>query len=342
MKTILITEKEFDKGREQFSVDSEWNIVSVPSEETDLAKSIREHTASCVIIGVNKYTGLLYEALHEVSLKEETATSYRSLIARFGVGHDGIDKTLARQWNIAVTNTPDVLSRSVAEYSFWLMGALLRNIVKSDNSVRKGIFPSLTGTELYGKTLLIIGTGSIGQQFAKIAHFGFGMRVFAAGRCPLEELAGRKNITTQKFLDENGIERYFSNVDISLPEADIVSLHLAPTPQTRHFMSKSRFNLMKPTAILINTARGHVINETDLFETLSTDRIAGAALDVFETEPYEPISESADLRTLSNVILTSHLGSSTVEANQRMAESALKNVKLFFEGRFSEMNLIPY
>jgi lactate dehydrogenase-like 2-hydroxyacid dehydrogenase len=342
MKTILVTEKEFDKGRAQFSADSEWNIISVPSEETDLAESVRKYAACCVIAGVNKYTGLLYEALHEVSLKEKNVASYCSLIARFGVGHNGIDKMLARQRNIAVTNTPGVLSQSVAEYSFWLMGALLRNIVKSDKIMRDGSFPSLIGSELYGKTLLIIGTGSIGQQVARIARFGFGMRVFAVGRCPLDELAGRNNISVQKFLDENGIECYSSDVDISLPEADIVSLHLAPTPQTRHFMSKPRFNLMKPTAILINTARGHVVNETDLFETLSSGRIAGAALDVFETEPYEPVSKSADLRTLNNVILTSHLGSSTIEANQRMAESALRNVKLFFEGRFNEMNLITY
>jgi lactate dehydrogenase-like 2-hydroxyacid dehydrogenase len=342
MKTILVTEKEFGKAREQFLADSTWNILSTPSEEVALAENVRKYGANCVIVGVDKYTGLLYEALNEISPKEKNVAPYHSLIARFGVGHDGINKTLARQWRIAVTNTPGVLSQSVAEYSFWLMGALLRNIVKSDKIMREGSFPSLIGSELYGKTLLIIGTGSIGQQVARIARFGFGMRVFAVGRCSLDELAGRFNISARQFLNENGIERYSIDVDISLPEADIVSLHLAPTPQTRNFMSKPQFNLMKPTAILINTARGHVVNETDLFETLSSGRIAGAALDVFETEPYEPLSESTDLRTLSNVILTSHLGSSTAEANQRMAESALRNVKLFFESRFNEMNLIPY
>ncbi|MDR2117062.1 MAG: hypothetical protein LBP87_11850 [Planctomycetaceae bacterium] len=340
MKTVLVTEKEFDKASEQFSENSEWAILSVPSEEANLAECVRKHAACCVIVGVNKYTGLLYEALYEISLKKGITTSYRSLIARFGVGHDGIDKTLARQRNIAITNTPGVLSRSVAEYSFWLMGALLRNIVKGDNAVRKGIFPLLIGSELYGKILLIIGTGAIGLQVARIARLGFGMRVFAVDRYPLDELAGRMNISVRKFLNESGIEQYSSNVDILLPQADIVSLHLAPTLQTRHFMSKSRFDLMKSTAILINTSRGHVVNETDLFETLSSGKIAGAALDVFETEPYQPVNESTDLRTLNNIILTPHLGSSSVEANRRMAESALQNVKLFFEGRFNEMNLI--
>jgi phosphoglycerate dehydrogenase-like enzyme len=99
---------------------------------------------------------------------------------------------------------------------------------------------------------------------------------------------------------------------------------------------------MKHSAILINTSRGQIVNETDLFETLSAGRIAGAALDVFETEPYQPVNNSADLRTLNNIILTPHLGSSTAEANRRMAESALRNAKLFFENRFDEMNLISY
>jgi lactate dehydrogenase-like 2-hydroxyacid dehydrogenase len=350
MKTILVTEKEFDKASEQFLADSTWNIVAVPSEEVALSESVRKYAANCVIVGVNKYTGLLYETLNEISLKEKDSVKnfvkdsvpYHSLIARFGVGHDGIDKTLARQWKIAVTNTPGVLSRSVAEYSFWLMGTLLRNIVKGDNAIRGRTFPLLNGTELYGKILLIIGTGEIGRQVARIARFGFGMRVFAAGRCPLDELAGRLNISVQKFLDENGIERYSPDVDKLLPEADIVSLHLTPTAQTLHFMSKPRFDLMKHSAILINTSRGQIVNETDLFETLSAGRIAGAALDVFETEPYQPVNDSADLRTLNNIILTPHLGSSTAEANRRMAESALRNAKLFFENRFDEMNLVPY
>jgi lactate dehydrogenase-like 2-hydroxyacid dehydrogenase len=222
------------------------------------------------------------------------------------------------------------------------MGSLLRHIVKGDNAIRGKTFPLLNGIELYGKTLLIIGTGEIGRQVARITRFGFGMRVFAAGRCPLDELAGRMNISVQKFLDENGIERYSPDVDTLLPEADIVSLHLTSTPKTLHFMSKSRLDLMKPSAILINTSRGSIVNETDLFETLSAGKIAGAALDVFETEPYQPVNNAADLRILNNIILTPHLGSSTAEANRRMAESALRNAKLFFEGKFDEMNLIPY
>ncbi|GHT32022.1 hypothetical protein FACS1894214_3700 [Planctomycetales bacterium] len=217
---------------------------------------------------------------------------------------------------------------------------LLRNVVKGDNAVRRGEFPSFSGFELGGKILLIVGAGEIGRNVARIARFGFGMKVFAAGSVSLEKLSERLKILPEKFLNENGIERYSQDVDSLLPEADVVSIHLASTPQTYHFVSKSRIDLMKPSAVLINTARGAVVDEVAVFESLQTNRIAGVALDVFESEPYVPQTPDSDLRTLNNAVLTPHLASSSVEANRRMAESALKNVTLFFEQKFGEMNIV--
>jgi lactate dehydrogenase-like 2-hydroxyacid dehydrogenase len=344
MRTVLVTDKEYKKAIELFSCCRNFDVYSAPSDENALAETVRKYSARCVIVGVEQYSKVLYESLQNISVsfdKTKTA-SYGSLIARFGVGHDGIDKLIARQFRIAVTNTPGALSRSVAEHTFWLMGALLRNVTKADRTIRNGEFSSFIGSELYGKTLLIIGAGEIGRCVAKIARFGFEMRVFVVDSCPLEEITKRLNISPEIFLNENGIERYSADVNMLLPDADIVSLHLASTPQTFHYISRSQLDLMKSTSVLINTARGTVLDEIALYEALLSSRISGAGLDVFETEPYQPVAESADLRTLNNVVLTPHLASSSFEANHRMAESTLRNVQLFFEGKFNEMNLVQY
>ena len=343
MKTILMTEKEYGKaGNVVFNVP-ELKVLPAAAEERELAENILQYSANCVVVGVENYTGLLYDALYDVAQTISPNAPFGGLIARFGVGHDGIDKMLARQRRIAVTNTPGVLTRSVAEHTFWLMGTLLRHIVKGDRAMRDGAFPSYNGFELYGKTLLVIGIGEIGKHVARIASHGFGMRVYATDRHPLEELAQHQHPEPrhpEDWLREHGIERYSADVGVLLPEADIVSLHLASTAETRHIISTPRLALMKPGAVLINTSRGPVVDEAALFEALSSGNIAGAALDVFETEPYYPVTESADLRTLNNVVLTPHLGSSSVEANRRMGESVLKNIRLFHEGRFDEMNMV--
>ncbi len=328
MNKILVTQKEYDKAAIVFEA-SGFHVVPVAGEERLLADAVRKHSARAVIVGVEPYVGPLYESLGEIGSKYRYEKNPGAIIARFGVGHDKIDKAAAARHGIAVVNTPGVLDRSVAEHTFWLLGALLRKITVGDAAMRDGLFPTLTGSELYGKTFLAVGFGSIGREVTKIARFGFGMRVFAAGRSPQPE----------EFLREHGVERYSTDVDSLLPEADVVSIHLASTPETFHYFSTSRFEKMKRTAVLLNTARGAVLDERNLVAVLNAGRITGAALDVFEAEPYVPQGdESFDLRQLSNVVLTPHLGSSSVEANRRMAESSLRNVSLFFERRFDELN----
>lgn len=316
MKTdiILVTEKEYEKGRSVFAESSGIEILSVPSGEETLAEMVEKHGVRAVIVGVERYTGPLCENIAG------------GLIARFGVGHDGIDKELCRKHNVMLVNTPGVLDRSVAEHAFWLLGSLLRHVAAGDRNVRNEKFPIMTGSELYGKTILIIGTGPIGMQAARIAKFGFGMRVFATGRS-----------SPEKFADRPEIDRYENDVDRLLPAADVVSLHLASVPETFHFMDRNRFEKMRPNAVLVNTARGALVDEIALYDVLKNRRIAGAALDVYENEPYRPVAEDFDLRTLDNVVLTPHLGSSTVEANHRMAESSLRSVTLFLEGRGDEI-----
>lgn len=336
-ETVPVTNKEYEKAKNLFSTSKNVTFVPVPPEEERIAEFVRRHPVRAVVLGVEPYRGPIYEALAE-SARNLGATG--ALIARFGVGHDGIDKDLASHHGIYVVNTPDVLSRSVAEHVFWLAGSLLRNVVLGDAAMRAGGFPSFTGTELYGKTLLVVGFGSIGRHVARIARFGFDMRVLAVGSRPLREIAADCGQTEHDLRHETGLERLTDDVDAVLAEADVVSLHLTSNATTRHYFSADRFEKMKPSGILINTSRGPIVDESALFRALSSHRIAGAALDVFEEEPYRPLDEKTDLRSLSNIVLTPHLGSSTTESNGRMAEAVVRNIRLFFERRFSEMNVV--
>lgn len=336
MNTILVTKKEYDKAAERFRAFESGRVLPVAgSDEESLAENVRKNRARVVVVGVDSYVGPLYEALEAVGDGHPSA-----LIARFGVGHDGIDKALCRKHGICVTNTPGVLNRSVAEHTFWLIGSLLRFVVEGDAAMRRGEFPSRSGFELSGKTLLVIGAGEIGREVARIARFGFGMRVLAVDSRSLSESAAAGNRSERLYLEENGIERYSQRLDDFLSEADVVSLHLASTESTRHFVSQKMLDGMKTGAVLINASRGPIVDEQALYRALKEKRILGAALDVFESEPYRPVGECGDLRTLDNIVLTPHLGSSTLEANLRMGESVLNNIAFFFEKRYSDMNII--
>lgn len=323
---VLVTEKEFLKGEQVFRAVKECSFQPAPAAERVLATAVAAKRSRVVVVGVERYTGQLYEALGKMG-------GWRgALIARFGVGHDGINKSLARKNNIVVTNTPGVLDISVAEHTIWLMGCLARNISAMEARFRSGEFTSQTGRELNGKLLGIIGLGGIGRRVAAIAHFGLGMRVIAAGRRPQDRLGAT--------LSELGVERYTNDPDTVFRQADIVSIHLPSNAQTRHFVNAQRLALMKPDAMLINTARGAVLDEGALYDALASGRLAGAALDVYENEPYEPVSPKKDLRTLNNVVLTPHIGSNTIEANERMALACVANVLAFLSGRMDEMTTV--
>jgi len=269
-----------------------------------------------VIVGVMPYLGPLYEALAAV------AGGRGALIARFGVGHDSIDKRQAAARGITVTNTPGVLDQSVAEHALWVMGSLARPVAGGDAALRGGQFQGLAGIELAGRTLAVIGCGPIGRRVARIGQQGLGMYVLGVDRVPVEV-----GFAT-------GLDAYTNDADRAFAEADVVSLHLPATAETRHFVDRRRLELMKPSALLVNTARGSLVDERALFDALAGDTIAGAALDVYETEPYVPAAPAKDLRRLPNTLLTPHVGSNTREANRRMAEASLRCAREFLAGRF--------
>ncbi|MCX6899200.1 MAG: hypothetical protein NT105_10905 [Verrucomicrobia bacterium] len=317
METVLITELEFRKAESVFHEAKDVRCEPAPVDEAALAEAVVSRSARAVIVGVAPYRDALYEALGKKN---------GAIIARFGVGHDSINKPLARQHGIVVTNTPGVLDISVAEHTIWLMGCLARKIVRLETKLRAGEFAGEVGMELRGKTLGVLGFGGIGRSAAAIAHFGFGMKVIACNRSMPAEPPTRF-----------GADRFTTNVEELFRASDVISVHLPANASTQRFVNATRLAWLKPGAMLVNTARGAVLDEEALYDALVAGRLTGAALDVFEREPYAPAHPDKDLRKLENVVLTPHVGSNTREANRRMAESALENVRCFLAGKLDRL-----
>ena len=246
------------------------------------------------------------------------------VVSNFAVGTDNIDVPAARARGIEVCNTPDVLTETTAEMAIALMFAVSRRVAEADRYVRAGRWTgweptALLGMDLHGKTLGIVGAGRIGAAVAKRGH-GLGMEIVYAARSAkpaLEERFGAR----------------LSNLEELLGQAHVVSLHVplveAPPEQTtRSLLNARRLDLLRPDAILINTARGPIVDERALAEKLRRREIFGAGLDVFETEP-DPIPE---LLELDNVVLAPHIGSATVTTRRRMADCAVENLVRFVRG----------
>jgi phosphoglycerate dehydrogenase-like enzyme len=319
MKPVIITEKEFFKAESVFRSAHEFEFISTPPDENLISSAIREYHAVAAVLGVEQYDHDLYSAL-----------PHGGIIARFGVGHDGIDKQKSTQAGLFVTNTPGVLDDSVAEHAIWLMGALARNICRHNIEMQRSKWQPSLGIELAGKTLLVIGCGKIGSKVAKIASFGFGMYAIGYDVAQLDH-------EKMKYC---GFSEIASSLENVLPKADFISLHLPSLPQTRHFIDAAFLSKMKPLTYLVNTARGPVVDEIVLYDILKAGKIAGAGLDVFENEPYVPVTSDKDLRTLPNVVLTPHVGSSTTEACQRMAKRVLFNLHACLEKRYNDMDIV--
>lgn len=328
---VLVTEPEFRKGEAVFGRAGGIRFEAAPAEEASLAQRVRQAGARAVVVGVEPYAGPLYEAL---------GNSAGGLIARFGVGHDNVSKPLARQSGIRVTNTPGALDVSVAEHAMWLMGCLARRVNRTEAAFRAGRFAGETGIELGGRTLGILGFGKIGRRVAAIAHFGFGMRVVAADSLGASEVASREGRSIEEVLAECGTEEYTTDVEAAFRGVDILSVHLPVTPATTRFVNAGRLSWMRRGALVVNTARGAVLDEGALYDALAEGVLGGAALDVFENEPYRPVDPEKDLRLLPNVVLTPHVGSNTVEANRRMAEACVENVRCFLSGSFDLLSLV--
>lgn len=335
MLTILITQPEYIKGNsvlEKFLREENqkpiWQIIPVEPEEEVLLATIRENRARLAIIGMKSYSERVYQALSENAPNPDKEPA---VLCRFGVGMDNVRYDWAEKWNIQLGNTPGVLNHSVAEHTIWLLGAAAKRFGTAWESFKNGLFLPSTGMELNGKKLLIVGFGGIGRETAKIAHFGLGMSVTAFGRRPLEMLAEEENTPPENFLFSHGITHYSNSLEELngklIPEADAICMLLSSTPETYHFLGAERFAKMKRTVLLVNTSRGAVVSETDLYDFLQENPDAQGALDVFEAEPYQPQNAEKDLRTLKNIFLTAHHGSSTWDANCAIARSALETTQ---------------
>jgi glyoxylate reductase len=238
----------------------------------------------------------------------EAAGPQLRIVANYAVGVNNIDLEAARRRGIVVSNTPDVLTGATAELALTLMLSLLRRVTEGDRFVRRRepwqfSLEFMLGESLAGKTVLIVGAGRIGRETARLVE------AFGA----LSVLAGRGD-----------------DLDALLPQADIVSVHVPLTPETRHLLDARRLRLMKPTAVVINTARGPVVDEAALAEALREGTIAGAGLDVYEREP--EVTET--LLGLENVVLAPHLGSATRDTRVAMGMLCVEALRaVLLEGR---------
>jgi glyoxylate reductase len=248
------------------------------------------------------------------------------VIANVAVGYNNIDVAYARSRGIAVTNTPDVLTESVADFTWALILAITRRLSEGERLVRRGEWKGwaldlLLGTELRGKQLGLVGVGRIGRAVAARAA-SFGMRVAYTSR-------GAGTGSQEVGAGMNSDPGEAMQLDRLLLTSDIVSLHVPLTPETRHLIDKRALTRMKRSAYLINTARGPVVDEAALAWALQHHLLAGAAIDVYENEP----AVHPDLLSLENVLLVPHLASGTTETRTAMADLAAENVLAVLGGR---------
>jgi len=229
------------------------------------------------------------------------------VISRLGVGLDNVDLTAAKQLGIHVASTPAAPTEAVAELTLGLMIVLARRVVEADHAIRNGSWKPLMGVLLTGKTLGIVGLGRIGKRVAELAQ-------------PLS----MSILAYEPFADGPFVTKYQIGL-VSLSElfsqADIVSLHIPLLPETRGLVSRELFALMKPTALLINTCRGEVVDEAALLQAVESNRLAGAALDVYNEEPYR-----GPMKQNSRIILSAHMGSYAKEARIQMEHEAVENL----------------
>ncbi len=285
-----------------------WQVETIIGEEL---------TEENLIKKAAKVDAIICPLSTQITAKVLESAENLKIVANIGAGFDNIDVKKAKELGIAVTNTPDVSTEATAELTLGLILAVARRITEGDRLCRetpeefKGWAPTFfLGTELTGKTLGIIGLGRIGQAVAKRA-VAFGMEIIYSGH-------------NQKDWDAE-----FVSQEELLKRSDVVTIHAAYNPDLKHLINEETLRMMKPSAFLINAARGPVVEEAALVKALKNEEIAGAALDVFEFEP--KIGE--ELRGLDNVVLTPHIGNATVETRSEMGRMAISNVEAVLAGK---------
>ncbi len=265
--------------------------------------------------------GLLSLLTDRIDAEVMDAAPRLRVVANFAVGYDNIDVPAATRRKIVVTNTPEVLTETVADFAFCLILAAARRLVEADRYTRAGRWKTwepmlLAGQDVHHATLGLIGLGRIGSAVARRAQ-GFAMRVL------YYDVVRRPDL-------EEDLRITYRSLDEVLREADIISVHVPLTPQTRHLIGREQFALMKPTAVFVNTSRGPVVDQRALTEALASGRLFAAGIDVFETEP---VPADDPLLRLDNVVVAPHIASASVPTRTRMATLAAENLVAVLQGR---------
>jgi D-3-phosphoglycerate dehydrogenase len=282
---------------------------SLPKSAAELVERIRDADVVVNIRSSCRFTGEIFDACPKLRL-----------LSIWGTGTDNVDLAAAQDRGTTVTNTPGVAASSVAEHALALLLAVAHRIIPQDSAVRAGSWPRGDALVLQGKTVGVIGLGAIGKRFAELCR-GIGMRVVAWS-------------FHRKSLD--GVE--LVPLETLLSTSDVVSLHVRLSEKTERMIGACEFKLMKPGAILINTARGAIVDEPALIEALSSGRLAAAGLDVFATEP---LPAGHAIAKLSNVVLTPHCAGITPEALEAGLQLAVANVASFLAGSPANVVVAP-
>ena len=292
--SILVDSRTFGKGAQKeqlYSLFRAYSLEPTFLSMEDAAEIISEFDG--LIIGTSKVTRNILAKARRLRV-----------IIKYGVGIDNIDTAAARKYGVKIMNLPGINSQAVAELALGMMFAVARKITVGDRAIRNGNYEGIIGTSVVGKTLGIIGTGSIGCALAQMVS-GLGMTIL-----------GYDVVHNPSFTTSGG---EYVTLDYLLKSADFISLHLPLTQQTIHFMDREKLGCMKKGAFLINTSRSRVIDEQALMEVLTTGQLAGAALDVFENKP----PTLKNLFMMENVVVTPHIGAYTNETLRRMDEACI-------------------
>ena len=302
-KKIIVTARSFGKAddeAEKLLVQHGYEVVKLPTQggtlEEQLPAQLKE--AAGVIAGLEPYTEQMIKG-----------APHLKVISRYGVGYDKVDCAAAKEAGVLVTITPGANGDSVADLAMALMLASARNISFMDASLKAGDAKRPSGLEMCQKTVGIIGVGRIGKGVARRCS-GFGMKI----------LLYDAYYQDQEFASQMGAA--YTDLDTIIAEADFITIHADLNESTRHMFGAEQFKKMKKTAVIVNTARGGIIDEDALYEALKEGEIYGAGLDVTVCEP----ASSSPLCSLSNCILTPHAGAATQEASSKMSYMAAQNV----------------
>ena len=281
------------------------NPKDKPLTEKELLKALKKKPYDAVLSQLNDV----------LDARAFDAAPHAKIFANYAAGYNNIDLAEAKKRGIVATNAPGVSGFAVAEHAVALMLALATRLVEGDHFVRDGKFDGFApmhfiGTNLAGKTVGLVGVGNIGSETAKMMKKGFDMDIVYY------------DVVPNTAIENSCGARRMENVEEVLKTSDIVSLHVPLLPSTHHLINAERLNMMKPSAFLINTSRGPVVDENALVKALETKKIAGAGLDVFEFEP----KLARGLAKLPNVVLTPHIASARSDVRDEMARIAAQNI----------------